>query len=261
LKKKSFEKQKRIFHFLTLNQYTQKMSEEVKTHYWPNGNKNKEYRLLNGKRHGLETWWHENGQKDSECTWVNGQKHGLDTSWYETGQKRYERTWVNGQKHGRETWWYETGQKKYECTRVNGQEHGRETWWYENGQKASDLTRVNGQKHGLKIWWYENGQKYHECTWVNGQKHGYEIYYKDDGSVKSFSFYQFDELISDSWPSFKSWIQNNMILASPASKEEYAQKFWDPARLEKICLQYAPPKTDWIELLGPKGYFVEEEII
>ena len=58
---------------------------ELRYSYWGNGQKWFEAPYVNGKLHGIETWWHENGQKWMERPWVNGQLHGIETLWTEDG--------------------------------------------------------------------------------------------------------------------------------------------------------------------------------
>ena len=64
---------------------------------FPDGQKEREIHIVNGKQHGLETVWYENGQKRMELNFVNGELNGLATKWYKNGQKRSEANAVNGQ--------------------------------------------------------------------------------------------------------------------------------------------------------------------
>jgi len=57
-----------------------------------------------GKKDGLQMWWHENGQKKGERTYKDGRKHGLETFWYENGQKEAENTYRDGKEISSKEW-------------------------------------------------------------------------------------------------------------------------------------------------------------
>ena len=89
------------------------MKTKIETDTYPNGKKMHETPYVNGKAHGLVTWWHENGQKWHEIPFVNGQQYGLETWWYESGQKWSETPYVNGQEHGLVIGWNINGSLRY----------------------------------------------------------------------------------------------------------------------------------------------------
>lgn len=43
-----------------------------------------------GRKHGLERWWHENRQLQLEATWVGGVRNGVYRAWYPDGTPWYE---------------------------------------------------------------------------------------------------------------------------------------------------------------------------
>jgi len=65
--------------------------------YRPNGQKYWETPFVNGKRHGIETWWYENGKKSSEYKYVNGQEHGIHFEWYDNGSLFCVENWNQGE--------------------------------------------------------------------------------------------------------------------------------------------------------------------
>ena len=76
------------------------MKTKVATDIWPNGQKRYEIPYVNGKRHGLDIWWHINGKKWHEIPYVNGKRHDLEVEWYPNEQKQRETPYVNGQIYG-----------------------------------------------------------------------------------------------------------------------------------------------------------------
>lgn len=59
------------------------------------GQKRKEAYYKDGKKDGLEIWWH-NGQKTGEINYKNDKQDGLEIWWHENGQKYRERNWKDG---------------------------------------------------------------------------------------------------------------------------------------------------------------------
>ena len=68
------------------------------------GKKKKEVNFKDGKKDGLQMWWHENGQKRHEENYKDGKLHGLDIGWHENGQKMRESNWKDGKRISRKYW-------------------------------------------------------------------------------------------------------------------------------------------------------------
>ena len=124
------------------------------------------------------------GNKKSETTYKDGKKDGLDTYWHENGQKFHESTFKNGKQDGLLTMWYDNGQKWEEGTFKDGKQDGLFTEWYENGQKKSEMNFKYGNYDGLLTIWYENGQKWEEGSWKGGKPISSK-YWNEDGSAKN----------------------------------------------------------------------------
>jgi antitoxin component YwqK of YwqJK toxin-antitoxin module len=102
--------------------------------YYESGQLKALYTVIDGKKEGLEQWWHANGQLWWEYTYVNGKKEGLERLWYENGQLCWEFTYVNGKEEGLYKNWYDDGQLTREATFVNGKEEGLVQWWAPSGK-------------------------------------------------------------------------------------------------------------------------------
>jgi hypothetical protein len=61
-----------------------------------NGEKEREFTIVNREYEGVFQAWHANGQKYIECTYVNQQLEGLYQTWHETGEPWVTLTYVNG---------------------------------------------------------------------------------------------------------------------------------------------------------------------
>ncbi len=91
---------------------------------FPNGEKEVEGEIKNGKRHGKWTYWHDNGKVWLEEFYKNGVKHGKMTEWYKSGEKNYEANFKNGIPDGKWIFWDGKGSKL-------------KTMEYENGKQIS----------------------------------------------------------------------------------------------------------------------------
>lgn len=83
---------------------------------YPNGVKQYEGNVLNGKRQGKWMYWYKDGSIWSECEYNEGKKNGKTAVWFENGKKRYEGEYKNDVKSGKWTYWDETGKLAKELT-------------------------------------------------------------------------------------------------------------------------------------------------
>ena len=87
---------------------------------YENGQKQAEDNFKDGKRDGLQLFWHQNGQKRGEINWKNGKQNGLYVGWYENGKKAMEEKYKDGKPYGLYMAWHENGQKRSEGNYKNG---------------------------------------------------------------------------------------------------------------------------------------------
>jgi antitoxin component YwqK of YwqJK toxin-antitoxin module len=140
---------------------------------------------VNGKRHGLQEYWHENGQQANKWNYVNGQFHGVQEDWCDNGQQRYKGNFVNGQEHGVQEAWYWNGQQEYKHNYVNGQFHDVQEAWHWNGQQLFKENYVNGQQHGVQEAWNEDGQQRHKKYYLDGVEVSQQAYQSYVGGLAS----------------------------------------------------------------------------
>ena len=91
------------------NPYSGKVNGETSGHY---GRVKYEFTTVDGKKHGMETYWFKSsGKKYHETHWKNGKKDGLETQWWPNGQKAIESNWKNGKRVGQMSTWSKDGVK------------------------------------------------------------------------------------------------------------------------------------------------------
>jgi hypothetical protein len=69
--------------------------------------------MVEGRQHGVASYWHENGVKYADIPWVNGQKHGKFTLYKEDGSIDQSLSYFEGALHGVITWYDHKGQVSY----------------------------------------------------------------------------------------------------------------------------------------------------
>lgn len=116
---------------------------------------------------GKYTSEYPNGQKEQELTVVEGRLDGPYTIWHESGQKKEIGTYEKGLVHGSGTYWFEDG-KREERFFKNGEFDGPYTFYYPNGQKQQEGTRKSNQFHGLITLWDEEGNFLETHEYENG---------------------------------------------------------------------------------------------
>ncbi|MBL7890777.1 MAG: hypothetical protein JNL24_14585 [Bacteroidia bacterium] len=65
---------------------------------------------LNGKDHGIWTWFHPNGKKQMEGKFIEGKRAGIWTVWNINGQKISESNYQNDKLNGTFTTWGANGE-------------------------------------------------------------------------------------------------------------------------------------------------------
>lgn len=81
--------------------------------YYESGELMKEgFRTLEGKRHGILTYYDENGTKEKQETYLNGERHGLQVTYFPNGEVQQRENYVQGKAVGEQREWYVSGQKK-----------------------------------------------------------------------------------------------------------------------------------------------------
>ena len=119
--------------------------------FWNNGNKNKG-NYKDGKKEGLQTYWHKNGQKKVEENYKNGKQDGLTVWWHENGQKSSEVNYKDGKQEGLNVGWHSNGRKRFEGNMKNGKKDGVWTHWHKSGRKSMESHYKDGVGSDVKAW-------------------------------------------------------------------------------------------------------------
>ena len=126
---------------------------------YPNGQKWFERNYKNGKKDGIDVWWHLNRQKKDEANYKDGKRDGLQLEWWANGQKLQEENYNNDKKNGLQAMWYEDGQKKVEENWKDGKRDGLLVMWHKNGQKWFERNFKDGNEvEGSTKFWNNKGE-------------------------------------------------------------------------------------------------------
>lgn len=103
-----------------------------------------------GKKEGLETYWHQNGIKASERFYTNNLKVGIHKGWWDTGTPKFVYHFNSkGVYEGNLKEWYKTGAVFKDFNYSNGKEAGSQKMWYASGKIRANFETINGERFGL----------------------------------------------------------------------------------------------------------------
>ena len=171
--------------------------------YYDNGRGSIKERFtkLNGKKHGLESFYYENGALSEKKSWKNGKEDGVGKSYNRNGQLRseteynkdgevvkfynksgeLEAVWTisiskGGIRTSNRKKYYRNGQLSYECEGLDLIEgDGFIKYYYENGQLKNETNLKDGFVDGLTICYNENGDYEKEVTHEEANPSKYRV--------------------------------------------------------------------------------------
>ena len=152
---------------------------------YPNGNRQMEVHIKDGKVNGKVKEWDRGGKKVFEAEYENGIQVGKEEQWYNDGFQKLLVTYKNGYADGMCTEWHQTGGKKSLGVFVNGKEEGEHNWWYATGAKDQTVNYKNGKEEGEMLAWHENGIHKIEANYSNGKLQGDYLLWYSNGQQKS----------------------------------------------------------------------------
>lgn len=146
----------------------------------PNGNRQMEAQIKDGKVNGKVKEWERNGKKVYQAEYENGVQVGTEEQWYADGASKLLITYQNGIAHGTCTEWHQLGGQKSLGQFVNGKEEGEHNWWYATGKQDQIVNYKNGKEEGLMKAWHENGLLKIDANYANGKLQGnYALWYSN----------------------------------------------------------------------------------
>jgi len=151
----------------------------------PNGNRQMEVHIKDGKLHGKVKEWDRGGKKVFETEYENGIQVGKEQQWYSDGFQKLLVEYKNGYPNGTCTEWHQTGGKKSLGEFVNGEEEGEHNWWYATGSRDQTVNYKNGKEHGKMMAWHENGVQKIDATYNNGKLEGDYLTWYSNGQKKA----------------------------------------------------------------------------
>ena len=81
-----------------------------------------------GRKHGMEKWWHPNGQQKYEATNDHGIREGRFMAWFPDGAKWYEGVERHGKPESTLTYWHPNGKVKSQALFRDGIQLERKDW-------------------------------------------------------------------------------------------------------------------------------------
>ncbi len=157
---------------------------------FPDGKKQMEVPIRNGKIHGKVKQWERNGQKIGEMEYEMGVKVNTEREWYSTGKEKLLVSYQAGVPHGVCTEWHKKGTKKSEGYFEMGLEEGEHFWWYPSGKKDQFIFYKKGKANGAVKSWHMNGQLKMEANYLEGKTNGKMLEWYANGEKKSESNYE-----------------------------------------------------------------------
>jgi len=157
---------------------------------YPNGDKQMEAPIKNGKIDGKVKEWERNGKKVYEAEFADGVQIGKEEQWYSDGFNKLLVNYQNGKANGMCTEWHQTGGKKSLGEFVNGEENGEHNWWYATGTKDQTVNYKYGKEDGPMKAWHENGAIKLEAHYVEGKLEGQYLLWYSNGQKKADKTYK-----------------------------------------------------------------------
>lgn len=151
----------------------------------PNGNRQLEVQIKEGKIHGKVKEWERNGKKVFQAEYEYGVQVGTEEQWYADGFNKLLVTYQNGVAHGTCIEWHQTGGKKSIGEFVNGEEEGEHNWWYATGKQDQVVRYKNGKEVGPMKAWHENGMLKIDANYKAGKLDGDYVLWYSNGQKKA----------------------------------------------------------------------------
>jgi len=96
-----------------------------------------------GKKEGIQKWYHENGNLRLETPYKDNKQEGFARHYYESGKLWWETPYKDGKVEGVERWYYESGPLQEEFSFKNGKQDGYRQIYTESGRLLMKLLYRN----------------------------------------------------------------------------------------------------------------------
>ncbi len=110
----------------------------------------KQISYTNGRKNGIEEWWHKNGQLSQKRYYSKGIKVKKHQGWWEDGRPKFEYHFnEEGAYHGKRKEWYRNGQIVRDFNYFDGKEVGKQRMWTDAGKIRANYEVKDGERYGL----------------------------------------------------------------------------------------------------------------
>lgn len=215
-----------VVFFFCLLLHAQK--EEMRVLTYPDGTKQHEGRVVDGKQEGVHLWWHSNGKLMLEAGYSKGEPHGVWKRYDEEGNFVSEESFVHGKREGRYIFVqeaFDTNEdpiydslgnivntkifRKHEYYYVNNIMQGAYKSYYTNGSLWESGNYENGLATGIWHEYDQAGRVKKITDWREGKTYSRRFFqYHANGKMQSDVFYLLnhrEELPHGTW---KQWYAN-----------------------------------------------------
>lgn len=135
-------------------------------------------------------------QKQVEYTLKNGLRHGDYFAWYPNGNIRVKGSYFGGNYNGQWTWYFLNGKIQTQGNYFYGDKNGEWKQYYENGKLSSKIQFLLGNNEGKEIYYFENGKISTEKNYKKNIPDGKATYYEPTGKVDHYRLYKYGQWVA-----------------------------------------------------------------
>ncbi len=135
-------------------------------------------------------------QKQVEYTIENGKRHGNYLSWYPDGTLRVKGTYFRGDFHGQWTWYFLSGKIQTQGSYYYGDKNGEWKRYYENGKPYSIEHFRLGENEGQEIYYFDNGKISTDKNYKENNPDGKATYYGPTGKIDHYRLYKYGQWVA-----------------------------------------------------------------
>jgi antitoxin component YwqK of YwqJK toxin-antitoxin module len=126
--------------------------------YYPNGNRQKEGKIINNNLDGPWMFYDRNGYITDKTSYVDGVKQGKSISYYENGKIKSEQNYVDGETDGYYKEYYKDGKVMKEGPYVKDKYVGKWNYYYCDGKLQSSHFYKDDERDGWQQYFALNGK-------------------------------------------------------------------------------------------------------
>jgi antitoxin component YwqK of YwqJK toxin-antitoxin module len=222
--------------------------------YYPNGNKQKEGKIVNAVLDGEWNFYDQDGYLKDKIVYSNGVKNGKSVSYYYNGKIKSQNNYVNGESDGYYKEYYIDGKLKREGPYIKDKCVGEWKYYNNNGNLQNVFFYKDDEKDGWQEYYAVNGnpdsEEFLEFNYIKKR-----ISYDTSGRASETKFDKGTGSVELKFPNGKKYytatLQNDMLQGPathyfPSGQVREADNYVDN-RIEGESKTYYPSgKIEWL---------------